>query len=80
MKKVLILGGNGYIGSRLRQVLRQSHFVKTNDICWFSHDETSDRRDYQKLTREELAEFEAPQGTLWFQRTFPEWVPYTGKD
>jgi UDP-glucose 4-epimerase len=58
MKKVLILGGDGYIGSRLRQVLRQSHFVKTNDICWFSHDETSDRRDYQKLTREELAEFE----------------------
>jgi nucleoside-diphosphate-sugar epimerase len=58
MKKVLILGGDGYIGSRLRQVLRQSHFVKTNDICWFSHDETSDRRDYQKLTREELAESE----------------------
>ena len=58
MKKVLILGGDGYIGSRLRQVLRQSHFVKTNDICWFSYDETSDRRDYQKLTREELAEFE----------------------
>jgi nucleoside-diphosphate-sugar epimerase len=57
MKKILILGGNGYIGSRLRQVLREDHFVKTNDICWFSHDETSDRRDYQKLTREELAEF-----------------------
>jgi UDP-glucose 4-epimerase len=58
MKKVLILGGNGYIGSRLRQVLRLNHFVKTNDICWFNHDETSDRRDYQKLTKEELAEFE----------------------
>jgi UDP-glucose 4-epimerase len=58
MKKVLILGGNGYIGSRLRQVLREHHFVKSNDICWFAHDETSDRRDYQKYTREELAEFE----------------------
>ena len=58
MKKVLILGGNGYIGSRLREVLRKNHFVKTNDICWFSHDETSDRRDYQKLSRKELAEFE----------------------
>ena len=58
MKKVLILGGNGYIGSRLRQVLRLKHFVNTNDICWFNHDEDSDRRDYQKLTREELAEFE----------------------
>ena len=58
MKKVLILGGNGYIGSRLREILRQHHFVKSNDICWFNHDETSDRRDYHKLTREELAEFE----------------------
>jgi nucleoside-diphosphate-sugar epimerase len=58
MKKVLILGGAGYIGTRLREVLRQNHFVKTNDICWFSHDESSDRRDYQKLSRKELAEFE----------------------
>jgi len=58
MKKILILGGNGYIGSRLRQVLREHHFVKTNDICWFAHDETSNRRDYHKYTREELAEFE----------------------
>jgi len=58
MKKILILGGAGYIGSRLRQVLREHHFVKSNDICWFVYDETSDRRDYHKLTREELAEFE----------------------
>ena len=58
MKKVLILGGAGYIGTRLREVLRKNHFVKTNDICWFNYDETSDRRDYQKLSRKELAEFE----------------------
>ena len=58
MKKILILGGNGYVGSRLRQVLRNDHFVKSNDICWHAYDETSDRRDYHKLTREELAEFE----------------------
>jgi UDP-glucose 4-epimerase len=58
MKKVLILGGNGYIGSRLCQVLREHHFVKSNDICWFVHDETSDRRDYHKLSKQELAEFE----------------------
>lgn len=58
MKKILILGGNGYIGSRLRQVLREHHFVKTNDIGWHAYDETSDARDYHKLTREELAEFE----------------------
>jgi nucleoside-diphosphate-sugar epimerase len=59
MKKILILGGAGYIGTRLREVLRERHFVKTNDICWFNHDETSDRRDYHKLTRKELAEVEA---------------------
>ena len=58
MKKILILGGAGYIGSRLRQVLREHHFVKSNDICWYTYDETSDRRDYHKLTCEELAEFE----------------------
>jgi UDP-glucose 4-epimerase len=58
MKKILILGGNGYIGSRLRQVLCEHHFVKSNDCCWFAHDDTSDRRDYHKLTKEELAEFE----------------------
>ena len=58
MKKVLILGGNGYIGSRLRQVLGEHHFVKSNDCCWFAHDETDDRRDYHKLTKEELVEFE----------------------
>ena len=58
MKKILILGGNGYVGSRLCQVLRNDHFVKSNDICWHAYDETSDRRDYHKLTREELAEFE----------------------
>jgi len=58
MKKVLILGGNGYIGSRLRQVLGDHHFVKSNDCGWFAYDEDSDSRDYHKLTREELAEFE----------------------
>jgi len=58
MKKVLILGGNGYIGSRLRQVLGDHHFVKSNDCGWFAYDETSDSRDYHKLTREELAEFD----------------------
>ena len=58
MKKILILGGNGYIGSRLRQVLREDHFVKSIDIGWYAYDEISDRRDYHKLTQEELSEFE----------------------
>jgi hypothetical protein len=28
-----------------------------------------------KLTPEEWSEFETENGTIWFQRTFPEWVP-----
>jgi hypothetical protein len=33
---------------------------------------------YAKLTPEEIEEFESPKGTVWFQRTFPEWVPNRG--
>lgn len=58
MKKVLILGGNGYIGTRLRESLRLVHFVKFNDLCWFNHAEHCDRRDYHKLTKKELSEFD----------------------
>jgi len=58
MKKILILGGNGYIGSRLRQVLCERHIVKSNDCCWHAYDETSDGRDYHTLTPEQLNAFE----------------------
>jgi hypothetical protein len=30
---------------------------------------------YGRLTPEEQTEFESDNGILWFQRTFPEWVP-----
>jgi hypothetical protein len=33
---------------------------------------------YAKLTPEEIVEFESEKGTIWFQRTFPEWVPNRG--
>lgn len=35
---------------------------------------------YAKLTPEEQTEFESDKGTLWFQRTFPEWVPNINKE
>jgi len=35
---------------------------------------------YAKLTPEEITEFESAKGTLWFQRTFPEWVPNLNKE
>lgn len=55
MKKVLILGGNGYIGSRLRQVLAKNYSVDSVDACWFGNDPTSRKIDYHDLTAEELA-------------------------
>lgn len=58
MTNVLILGGNGYIGSRLRQVLGERYSVTSNDICWYKHDADSDRKDYQRYTREELAAYD----------------------
>lgn len=30
---------------------------------------------YAKLTHEEVQDLETDSGILWFQRTFPEWVP-----
>jgi hypothetical protein len=30
---------------------------------------------YTKLLPEEQVEFESDKGILWFQKTFPEWVP-----
>jgi nucleoside-diphosphate-sugar epimerase len=35
MKKVLILGSNGYIGSALSERLKQLYELKLVDICWF---------------------------------------------
>lgn len=35
---------------------------------------------YAKMTPEEITEFESASGTLWFQRTFPEWVPNRKKE
>ena len=59
MKNVLIIGGNGYIGSRLRQVLAQEYTVDSVDCCWYNYDETSQRIDYHKLTTDYLNTFDA---------------------
>jgi len=57
MKNILIIGGNGYVGSRLRQVLTQDYTVDSVDCCWYNYDKTSRRVDYHKLTVEELAKY-----------------------
>jgi nucleoside-diphosphate-sugar epimerase len=58
MKNILIIGGNGYVGSRLRQVLAQDYTVESVDCCWYNYDETSNRTDYHKLTQEYLEQFD----------------------
>jgi UDP-glucose 4-epimerase len=59
MKNVLVIGGNGYVGSRLRQVLAQIHNVASVDCCWYNYDEQSRRVDYHKLTAEDLSQYDA---------------------
>jgi len=59
MKNVLVLGGNGYIGSRLRQVLKPTYQVTSVDAGWFNLDPDSHILDYHDLTVEELAGVDA---------------------
>lgn len=57
MKNILIIGGNGYVGSRLRQVLAQDYTVDSVDCCWYNYDAASRRIDYHKLTADELVKY-----------------------
>jgi len=60
-QSVLILGGLGYVGSRLSQVLSaqsEKYEVDINDMCWYQHDANIDRRDYQKYTAKELEKYD----------------------
>ena len=59
MKNILIIGGNGYVGSRLRQVLAQTYTVASVDCCWYNYDEDSRRLDYHKLDATYLGQFDA---------------------
>ena len=59
MKNILIIGGNGYVGSRLRQVLAQTYTVASVDCCWYNYDKDSRRLDYHKLDATYLGQFDA---------------------
>jgi UDP-glucose 4-epimerase len=59
MKKILIIGGNGYIGSRLYEYLLDLDYDVTNiDLGWFGniHQKTI-IQDYKTLTKEELEKY-----------------------
>ena len=59
-KKVLIIGGNGYIGSRLIYDLNTVYHMHGVDICWFGNpDPHIEVRDYNQLTKQELSQYNA---------------------
>ena len=59
MKNVLILGGEGYIGSRLQQVLREYFTVDIVDTCWEHGCLTPSviQQDYANLSIEFLSNY-----------------------
>lgn len=58
-KKVLIIGGNGYIGSRVIHDLESLYEIHSIDICWFGKkQEYNEVKDYKDLTKEELSKFD----------------------
>lgn len=57
-KSVLVIGGSGYIGSRLRLELAKRHAVDSVDCCWYHYDESSRRIDYAKLTTGDLDKYD----------------------
>lgn len=56
---ILVLGGAGYIGSRLQQQLAEEHLVDSVDCCWYTYDQKSIRKDYNSLTVSELEKYHA---------------------
>ena len=58
-KSVLIIGGNGYIGSRLIYELNSAYAIESVDLCWYGKDfKYSYTIDYNNLTKEYLSKFD----------------------
>lgn len=58
-KTVLLIGGNGYIGSRLCFDLCPKYNLHNVDISWFGSCPRSEIKDYRNLTKSELSKFDA---------------------
>ena len=58
-KTVLLIGGNGYIGSRLCFDLGPKYNLHNVDISWFGSFPHSEIKDYRNLTKSELSKFDA---------------------
>lgn len=58
-KSVLLIGGNGYIGSRIFYDLHTKYNFHSIDINWFGNNITSEVQDYRNLTKEQLTKYDA---------------------
>jgi len=59
-KTVLIIGGNGYIGSRLIHDLHLVYTMHSVDACWFDSPlSTTELKDYRTLSKQELSKYDA---------------------
>lgn len=59
-KSVLIIGSEGYIGSRIIYDLRHEYQIHGIDICWFGQTNNyTEVKDYNQLTKEELSKYHA---------------------
>src|SRR6056300_720440 len=58
-KSILVIGGNGYIGSRLIRDLQSKYEMSSVDLCWFGSDlNYSMQADYKTLQKDYLAKFD----------------------
>jgi nucleoside-diphosphate-sugar epimerase len=58
-KKILLIGGNGYIGSRLTHDLQYTYDLQSVDICWFGKNlGFNNITDYNLLTKDYIAKFD----------------------
>lgn len=60
MKKILIIGGNGYIGSRLIHDLHLRFEIDSIDLSWFSRNFSYNQvKDYKNLKKSDLKKYDS---------------------
>lgn len=59
MKNILVIGGNGYIGSRLIYDLHTKYNITSLDICWFNKPYAINIvQDYKTITQDEINRYD----------------------